>query len=573
EIGTADYEAPQTDTERTLATLWQEVLGVEQVGRQDNFFALGGHSLLGVTLVHRIQKQLGRTLALSRLFESASLAELADAIEQSAAEGNGLQARERGAAVPQSFAQQRLWFLAQLEPESCAYHLPGGLVLRGQLDVAALDRAFTALSLRHESLRTVFRHGEDGAPQQVILSQELPTLAQHDLRSGADPEGDFQGLLARFNRRPFDLEAAPPWRVALVRMAESEWRLMLCMHHIISDGWSMQRLLEELVALYRQEAVGVPSGLAPLAVQYADYALWQREQLEGDTLARQMAWWRAQLGDEQPTLDLPTDRPRPAQRDGRGARHAFTLPDDLVAQLRYAARGQQTSLFMVVLAGFEALLYRLSGQRDLRIGVPVSGRHQPGTEGLIGFFVNTLVLRAEIRPGDRVSDLLAQVREWMHGAQAHADLPFEQLVEALQPERSLSHNPLFQVSYNHQVFDQRPLADLPELACEPLRCPAENAHFDLVLGTQEHADGRIDAYLDFATDIFDAATVARMADQLQALLAVISASPETRLGELPLLTESEQQVWERWNRPEHPAVDPRPVSALIADQAAERPEA
>ncbi|MEQ5837808.1 condensation domain-containing protein, partial [Marinobacter sp. NFXS9] len=573
ELGTADYEAPQTDTERTLAALWQEVLGVEQVGRQDNFFSLGGHSLLGVTLVHRIQQTLGRTLPLSRLFESASLAELAVAIEQTTADENGLQARERGAVVPQSFAQQRLWFLAQLEPESCAYHLPGGLVLRGQLDVAALDRAFTNLSLRHESLRTVFRHGEDGVPQQVVLSPEAPALKQHDLRSVEDREEAFQQLLADFNRQPFDLEAMPPWRVALVQTADSEWRLMLCMHHIISDGWSMQRLLEELVAFYRQETQGTPSDLAPLAVQYADYALWQREQLEGDTLAEQVAWWRAQLGDEQPTLDLPTDRPRPAQRDGRGARHAFTLPDALVAQLREAASDQRASLFMVILAGFEALLYRLSGQHELRIGVPVSGRHQPGTEELIGFFVNTLVLGADIRPGDRVSDLLAQVRERMHGAQAHADLPFEQLVEALQPERSLSHNPLFQVSYNHQVFDQRPLADLPELACEPLSCPAENAHFDLVLGTQEHADGRIDAYLDFATDIFDASTVARMADQLQALLAVISASPETRLGELPLLTDDEQQVWDQWNQPAHPTVDPRPISALIADQASERPDA
>jgi non-ribosomal peptide synthetase component F len=228
---------------------------------------------------------------------------------------------------------------------------------------------------------------------------------------------------------------------------------------------------------------------------------------------------------------------------------------------------------MVVLAGFEALLYRLSGQRDLRVGIPVSGRHQPGTEGLIGFFVNTLVVRAEIDPGDRVSDLLAQVRERMHGAQAHADLPFEQLVEALQPERSLSHNPLFQASYNHQVFDQKPLSDLHELSCEPLACPAENAHFDLVLGTHEHADGRIDGYLDFATDIFDAASVARMAEQLQALLEVISCEPMAHLSDLPLLTDREQQVWSEWNSVEHPAVDPRPIPTLIAEQARQRPDA
>ncbi|WP_421857977.1 non-ribosomal peptide synthase/polyketide synthase [Marinobacter salarius] len=574
EMDTVGYEAPQTDIEQTLSRLWQEVLGVERVGRQDNFFALGGHSLLGVTLVHRIRKALHRTLPLSVLFESGSLAGLADVLQSIPAdEAPPLRVHDRGQLAPQSFAQQRLWFLAQLEPESSAYHLPGGLDLQGRLNEEALTAAFVGLIQRHESLRTAFRHGEHGRPQQWVMEAMAVPMERYDLRGHDDAETVFGELFREFSRRPFDLETTPPWRVALVQMDTSGWRLLLCMHHIISDGWSMQLLLEELVELYRCASRGEPDRLAPLDVQYADYALWQREQLTGAELDRQLQWWRGQLGDEHPVLELPTDRPRPGQRDGRGARHTFTLPSSLAERLRRTARDQEVSLFMVVLAGFEALLYRLSGQRDLRVGIPVSGRHQPGTEGLIGFFVNTLVVRAEIDPGDRVSDLLAQVRERMHGAQAHADLPFEQLVEALQPERSLSHNPLFQVSYNHQVFDQKPLSDLHELSCEPLSCPAENAHFDLVLGTHEQADGRIDGYLDFATDIFDAASVARMAEQLQALLEVISCEPMAHLSDLPLLTDREQQVWSEWNTVDHPAVDPRPIPALIAEQARQRPDA
>ncbi|MDF0752748.1 amino acid adenylation domain-containing protein, partial [Marinobacter sp. 71-i] len=574
EVDVAEYEAPQGELEQRLAVLWQEVLGVERVGRQDNFFALGGHSLLGVNLVHRIRKSLNRTLPLSSLFEADSLAGLAVALEQ-VAENNGtaLAPYPRGQQSPQSYAQQRLWFLAQLEPDSSAYHLPGGLRLQGELNPEALLAAFMQLARRHESLRTCFSHGDNGVPQQCILETDALPMEQEDLRHSDDPERACAERFRAFSRRPFDLESSPPWRIALVRMDESEWRLLLCMHHIISDGWSMQLLLEELVDFYRSAALGESGGVDPLPVQYADYAIWQRENLAGAELERQLNWWKAQLGEEHPVLDLPSDRPRPAQRDGRGARHAFTLPAALTDQLRLASGRQQVSLFMVILAGFEALLYRLSGQRDLRIGVPVSGRHQPGTEGLIGFFVNTLVLRAEMNPGDRVSDLLAQVRERMHGAQAHADLPFEQLVEALQPERSLSHNPLFQVSYNHQVFDHRPLAGMDNLRCEPLDCPAENAHFDLVLGTQEQADGRVHGYLDFATDIYDATTIERMAGQLLAILDVISREPQTPLAELPLLSDEERVVWDDWNHPAHPPVDPRPIPALIAEQARQRPDA
>lgn len=571
---TVAYEAPVGETEQALALLWQELLGVARVGRQDNFFALGGHSLLAVQLLHRVQARLGRTLPLGAVFETATLAGLARQLDAVPARGETIPRRRAADAwAPQSFAQQRLWFLAQLEPDSCAYHLPAGLTLEGTLDETALVRALTQLAQRHESLRTCFRHGDGGVPGQWLLPEPRVALERHDLRDQHDPEAALMARFQAFCRQPFDLEAAPPWRVALVREGETRWHLLVCMHHIISDGWSMQVLLEEWVSLYRSAVRGEACPLVPLPIQYADYAQWQRQWLTGPELQRQLDWWRAQLGDAQPTLELPTDRPRPVQRDGQGARHAFALPSDLADRLRALAQDRQTSLFSVILTGFEALLYRLSGQRDLRVGVPVAGRQHPGTERLIGFFVNTLVLRADIDPEHRVSDLLAQVHQRLQGAQAHAELPFEQLVEALQPERSLSHNPLFQVSYNHQVLDQRALADLPGLTCRPLACPADTAHFDLVLGTQEHADGRIEAYLDFATDLFEGETVARMAGQLLAILDQASREPATRLSDLPLLTEAERRTWAAWNRPPQPLPDDRPVPERIAEQARQRPEA
>ncbi|MDG5498192.1 non-ribosomal peptide synthase/polyketide synthase [Marinobacter sp. BGYM27] len=572
EIETATYEAPQGETEQTLAAIWQDVLNIERVGRNDNFFALGGHSLLGVQLVHRIQRELNRTLPLSAVFETHTFAEFAQQLSSESDESQTLmlEPQTRGVHSPQSFAQQRLWFLAQLEPESCAYHLPAGLRLTGELDEAALQTALEGLTQHHESLRTRFAHGDDGVPQQVICVDQAITLQHHDLR---DRQDQFAELFQHFNQQPFDLEAAAPWRVALVRMAPDERRLLICMHHIMSDGWSMQVFVDELVDRYQAAVRGEAPELAPLSIQYPDYAIWQRKWLAG-THDRQLAWWRDQLGDEHPTLDLPSDRPRPSQRDGRGARHGFSLTADQSRRLRRLARDHQSSLFMVMLTGFEALLYRLTGQQDLRIGVPVAGRHQPATESLIGFFINTLVIRADIDAAADFAGLLQQTRERVLGAQAHADLPFEQLVEALQPERSLSHNPLFQVSYNHQVIDSSSLGNLDGLTCEPLVCPSENAHFDLVLGTIEQPDHDvIDGYLDFATDIFDVSTVLRLTEQLITLLDAATAEPTMRLSELPLLTEAEQAVWQDWNHPAHPPVDPRPLPALIAEQAQRRPDA
>ncbi|WP_141695063.1 condensation domain-containing protein, partial [Pseudomonas graminis] len=579
------FELPLAGVETQLAELWQDLLGVAQIGRQDNFFALGGHSLLGIQLVAQIRRDLKLELPLRALFESPVLADLAHYLNTQALATAmpALQRRTDREFAPQSFAQQRLWFLAQLEPDSVAYNLPCVLNLSGALKLDALQQTFDALAARHETLRTCFRpspmQNGEAVPQQRILPVSSVHIVRHDLRDNAAPEAAFDALAEAFMNQPFDLDAErAPWRVALARVADDQWRLLLCMHHIISDGWSVQVMLEDFAALYRRFAQGsdvqLPGPqLTELSVQYADYARWQREHLSGAERERQLSWWRAALGDEQPVLELPADRSRPAERDGKGGRHAFVLPQDLADTLRQTAQTHDATLFMLFLASFDTLLYRLSGQRDLRIGVPVAGRAEVQTQGLIGFFVNTLVLRAQLSGDQPFTALLAQVKDNLLGAHAHQDLPFEQLVEALQPARSLSVNPLFQVSYNHQQQPDLSLLQFDDLSCEARQWDIKGAQFDLVLGTFEHRDGRISGYLDYATDLFDASTVARLFEQLVTLLRAICDQPDAAIGDLPLLGETDLAALDQWNTPPFSPYVDRPIHALIADHARIRPDA
>ncbi|MFN9525964.1 MAG: amino acid adenylation domain-containing protein, partial [Pseudomonadaceae bacterium] len=565
-----DYQAPRPGLESQLASIWQELLDVERVGREDDFFALGGHSLLATQLVSQIRRHLQRELPLRAAFEASTLS--AQALQLAAADaapGFGLQARQRPARSPQSFAQQRLWFLAQLEPDSLAYHLPCAVRLMGELDVSALQRSFDTLAQRHESLRTTFASGDAGEPLQCVQQTTAVVIE----RLQAQDEAQLQQQIDRVNRRPFDLEQSPPWRVALIELNPKQHVLVLCLHHIIADGWSIQVLLDEFAALYRGHIEGQPAELAALPIQYADYALWQRDHLAGSRLAEQVQWWREQLGDEQPLLELPSDRMRPAVRLGQGARHAFNVPASLAERLREQALLHQVTPFMLILAVYQSLLYRLTGQHDLRIGVPVAGRTQGESEGLIGLFVNTLVIRSEVDAQHSFVDLLRQVKARVVGAQAHQDVPFEQLVDALQPERSLSHNPLFQVAYNHQRQDQRALQTLPGLQCESIDCKGQSAHFDLVLGTFEQADGRLEAYLDYATDLFDAPSVERLAGQFLRLLDSACRMPQMSLADLPLLHEGEVAEVEAWNDASPAPGTIQLLPQRIAEQARLRPTA
>ncbi|MFV3291893.1 non-ribosomal peptide synthase/polyketide synthase [Pseudomonas sp. NY11955] len=461
--------------------------------------------------------------------------------------------REGFAQPPLSYAQQRQWFLWQLEPQSAAYNLPAALKFTGELDIAALQRSFEALIARHETLRTTFRLEGEQAVQ--VIHPHLP----FELAVEPMPSANAAAVQARLEaeaQRPFDLEHGPLLRATLLQLGGQEQVLALTLHHIVSDGWSMPVMVDDLVRFYagfsQQQQVQLPE----LAIQYADYAIWQRAWMEAGEQDRQLSYWKAQLGDQQPVLELPTDRPRPAVYNQHGARLEIPLAAELVGSLKRLAQQRGVTPFMLLLASFQTLLHRYSGQSDIRVGVPVANRNRVETERLMGFFVNTQVLRAEFDLGTTFMGLLEQVKGRALGAQAHQDLPFEQLVEVLQPERSLSHSPLFQVMYNHQTQAKKPgQQSLPGLAMEELALTSHVAKFDLALDTFEHEAG-ISAALTFATDLFDLATIERMAQHWLNLLQSIVTQPEQRVADLAMLGQHElQQVIRDWNdtQAEYPA--------------------
>ncbi len=407
--------------------------------------------------------------------------------------------------VPLSFAQERQWFLWQMDENSAAYNIPSALHLHGELDVAALERSFNALIERHQSLRTTFRQQDDRA-EQVIHAHMALTVDVHelDLSPAALPrDAQVEAFVATQTALPFDLINGPLLRVSLLHLGAAEHVLTLTQHHIASDGWSMRVMVEELLHLYNAYRQGQAPALPALSIQYADYGIWQRHWMEAGERERQLAYWQTQLGHEHPVLELPTDHARPAVQSLRGARVELALPAALAEQLRAVAKAQDVTLFMLLLASFQTLLHRYSGQADIRVGVPTANRNRVETERLVGFFVNTQVLRSELDPQARFSTLLAQVKHTVVAAQAHQDLPFEQLVEALQPERSLSYSPLFQVMYNHQgsTGGSQARANTQALTIEHLRQPAHTAQFDLTLETFDDAQG-LGAQLTYASDLF-----------------------------------------------------------------------
>ncbi|MCD5970203.1 non-ribosomal peptide synthetase [Pseudomonas quasicaspiana] len=542
-----DWQAPQTDLQRQVADIWSEVLRLDQVGLNDHFFELGGHSLLATQMVARTAEALGLEVPLDILFEHSTLGGFTQALsELDVRRVPALQPFARGDSAPLSFAQERLWFLWQLEPSSAAYHIPMSLRLRGPLDLVALESSLNAVIARHESLRTRFVQ-DSGEPRQRILAElKLSIALQH-----ASPDTDIRGFIAQQTRQPFNLENGPLLRLALLRLADDDHVLTLVQHHIVSDAWSLTLLIEEWLRGYGALIAGQNLELPALPVQYADYALWQRQWFADGERERQLEYWREQLSGGDAVLELPLDRPRPAIQSYRGGRVEMLLPVELSDALQELARQQNVTLFMVLLASFQVLLQRYSGQRDIRVGVPVANRHRVETEALIGFFVNTQVLRAQVDGHQGFDELLQQVRRTSLDAQAYQDLPFEQLVEALQPERSLSQNPLFQVMFNHQNrVDDAVLRnlDLPGLSLENLGVENDSAQFDLSLDTFEIETG-LKATFTYASDLFDVDTVQRIAGYWQNLLRDIVRQPEQRIGELSMIGAVEQQqVVHDWNR-------------------------
>ena len=570
--------APRTPVEEVLAGIWADVLGRERVGVADNFFELGGHSLLATRVMARVCDLFQVEMPLRRLFETPTVAGLAKGIEitRRAAQGPSappIRPVPRGGPLPLSFAQQRLWFLGQLEPDSPVYNIPWAVRLAGPLDDAALHQALDAIVARHEALRTTVV-APDGMPVQVIGAPRPVNLSTVDLRAwpDADREAELQRRLREEARRPFILGRDLMVRAALFRLGEGDHVLLLVMHHIASDGWSMGGFFRELTALYAALARGRPPALPELPIQYADYAVWQREWLQGEELETQLAYWRRQLAGNPPALELPTDRPRPSVQSLAGARRRVVLPRPLADALAALSRREGATLFMTLLAAFAALLHRYTGQDDIVVGSPIAGRTRTETEGLIGFFVNTLVLRNDLSGDPTFRELLGRVREGALGAYEHQDVPFERLVEELRPERSLGRSALFQVLFALQNAPVAPL-DLPGLRVQPLELDSGTAKFDLSLQMMAAAEG-LRAVLEYNTDLFDAATVTRLLEQLRTLLEGIAADPDRPLSALPLVTAEERhQLLITWNATASAYPRDACLHHLFEAQVARTPEA
>ncbi|ABN87372.1 syringomycin synthetase [Burkholderia pseudomallei 668] len=571
----AEYEAPRGEHECKLAAIWRAVLQVERIGRHDDFFELGGHSLLAVRAVTAMRDAFGSDTSLRDLFARPVLKDLAEHASTAArARDAAIPKVARGEPAPMSFAQQRLWFLARMGGLGDAYHMPIAVRLRGALDVDALQRALSRIVSRHDALRTTFAlegeqpvqrvHADDGAGLRLRID---------DLRGCADAGARRARILAGQASEPFDLARGPLVRGALVREADDVHTLCVTIHHIVSDGWSIDVFCRELSELYRAFAGGRPDPLPPLPVQYADYAAWQQRGIGGAALHAQAEYWRDALAGAPTLLELPTDRPRPPQPDYAGATVGLALDAPLTAGLRALARRHGATLFMTVFAAWSVLLSRLSRQTDVVIGTPSANRGHAQIEGLIGFFVNTIALRVDLDGAPTVAELLARVKARTLAAQQHQDIPFEHVVERVQPARSLSHSPVFQAMFAWQHASRGEMR-LEGLRAEPLDDAARTiAKFDLTLSLRESGDA-IDGGLEYASALFERATIERFAGYLRRLLEGMVADDTQRVDALPMLSRDERRdLIERRNATARPYPANSGVHRLFEAQAARTPDA
>jgi amino acid adenylation domain-containing protein len=538
------YVGPRNAVEETVAGIWAEVLHRDRVSIDDNFFDLGGHSLMATQVISRIRRALKIELPLRALFEAPTVASIAERIGTAGAKTvtpPPITRVSREQDLPLSFAQQRLWVLDQMEPANPLYNIPRGLRMRGSLNVGALERALNEIVRRHESQRTTFAV-KNGNPLQVIAPDlRLVGVPQRDLTSMADTEREKEALrMAREEaQQPFDLAKGPLVRAQLLKLAPDDHILLLTMHHIVSDAWSAGIFLTELSELYAAFLQNQPSPLPELAIQYADYAAWQRGWLQGEVLEEQLKYWRKQLHGAPLVLELPTDRPRPRVRSFQGAYDSIPMSAEIAALAKEFSQREGVTLFMTLLAGFQALLSRYSGQEQIVIGTDLANRTTTETERLIGFFINLLAMRTDLSGNPTFRNVVERVREVALGAYAHQDMPFDKLVEELQPERSLSHNPLVQVLFVMQNIP-RPRRDLPGLQLMPFEVPITRSKFDLAVFMVESSHGLASNWL-YSTDLFDASSIRRMAAHFETLLRHAISAPDTRLGALEFMTREEQQ--------------------------------
>ncbi|MBN3960151.1 non-ribosomal peptide synthetase [Nostoc sp. NMS8] len=580
------YAAPRSPIEEILSIIWAQVLKVKQVGIHDNFFELGGHSLLATQLISRVRTSLKVELPLRSLFAAPTVAQLSQKVQQLQQQdleitASAILPRARDTELPLSFAQTRLWFLDKLNPNSAFYNIPLALRLVGNLEVAALQQSLQEIIHRHEALRTNFIT-VDGQPSQIIQIQPDSTVSVVDLQhlstlvlseaEVTEQEIALQQLAQQQAQRPFDLETEALIRATLVVLSETEHGLLVCIHHIVFDGWSMGVFVQELAALYNAYSQGQPPSLMPLPIQYADFALWQRQWLQGDVLQSQLNYWQQQLKDAPALLSLPTDRPRPAVQTFAGAYQEFALSIELTQRLEKLSQEQGCTLFMTLLAAYDTLLYRYTGVADILVGSPIANRDRSEIEGLIGFFVNNLVMRTNLAGNPSFSELLSRVREVALSAYAHQNLPFEMLVEALQPERDLSHTPIFQVMFALQNASISEV-ELTGLTVSPLMSEGITAKFDLTLIMQNTATGLLGVW-EYNTDLFDASTIKRMSNHFVTLLSAIVTNPQEQISQLSLLTEVEQQqLLVEWNNTQVDYPSDKCIHQLFEEQCLSTPDA
>ncbi|HEY1937405.1 MAG TPA: amino acid adenylation domain-containing protein [Candidatus Angelobacter sp.] len=559
-----------------MAAIWRELLEVTKVGRNDNFFELGGHSLLAVTMIGRLRDALELEVEIGDVFEHSRLSELAGKISGSKqSQLSAITKTDRKQPLPLSYAQQRLWFLAQMKGISEVYHISFGVRLIGKLDRHALVMALDRLVQRHESLRTTFVVIDDEAVQRIAAAEESRfSLQEHDLREQPDAELVVRQLLEDEAHASFDLEAGPLIRGRLIRQEENEYTLLVTMHHIVSDGWSLGVLLNELSLLYRAFVLGESDPLPELSVQYPDYAVWQRDRMQGEVLREQGEYWKATLAGAPTLLELPVDHMRPAEQEYAGAWCEVVLDERLTAGLKALSKQHGATLYMTLLAGWAALLGRLSGQQDILIGTPTANRGHEELERLIGFFVNTLVLRVDLSGRSRVGELLERVKGQSLGAQQHQDIPFEQVVEIVQPERSLAHSPLFQVMFAWQNAPRGALdlVGLKTVWLETATATHRVARFDLTVSLWEMGE-RIAGGVEYSTALYEKATIERYMRYWRRLLEGMVASSDQILDCLDLLSDGERhQVLYEWNRTES-AYPQKCVHELFEEQARRNAEA
>ncbi|HKP86187.1 MAG TPA: condensation domain-containing protein, partial [Blastocatellia bacterium] len=572
-----NYVAPRNAVEEILAGLWSEVLAVTGVGVNDSFFESGGHSLLATQLVSRVREAFQIDLPLRRLFESPTIASMAGHINAALGAGEIFKAppierAPRDKALALSFAQQRLWFFDRLQPGSPLYNVPSALLVKGDLNVTALRQSLNEIVKRHEALRTTFA-ANGGEPVQTIAQDVYVPLPVVDLTSLREGERDSEAkrLTLEEGQQPFDISRGPLMRAKLLRTNDDTHVLLLTVHHIVFDGWSGRVFVTELGELYNSLSAGEAASLPALGIQYSDFAHWQREWMRGEVLASQLSYWTEQL-ESLSRLDVPTDFPGREAESFKGARQTFLVAKELAGSLNELSRRKGVTLFMLLLAAFDALLHRYSRQEDIVVGTPIANRNRTEIEGLIGMFVNTLAIRVNLGGNPTFNELLGRVREAALGAYAHQDLPFEKLVEELHLERDARRNPVFQVMFVLHNTPMPPL-QLTGLTLSPLDVETGTAKFSLTLSMMESEEGLIGS-LEYNTDLFKASTIEHMVCGFETLLESIVSGPDRRVDSLPMLTESEsRQLLVEWNQTGREYPREQCINQIFEQQVEHAPDA